>query len=285
MNSDQSTSTRTKQKRVTFADVCGCHEAKTDLQDLVHYLKNPEKFKEMGVKLPKGVLLEGPPGTGKTLLARALAGEAKVPFLSTNGSSFDQVFVGIGVMRVKNLFSRAKELAPCIVFIDEIDAVGSTRNTVSTSPHASDSLNALLVEMDGFEENNGVIVIAATNMAERLDSALVRAGRFDRTIRVGLPDREQRKAIIEMYLKEKGDETVDIDTLVSDMAGFSGADLANIVNLAGIEAVKGKKDFISMKDLVEAKETVAMGRARKSMVVPQKEKELTAYHEGGHAIV
>merc|ERR1719384_891895 len=169
------------------------------------------------------------------MMARALAGEAGVPFLATNGSAFDQIFVGVGVMRIKNLFNRAKQLAPCIVFIDEIDAVGSTRNTVSTSPHASDSLNALLVEMDGFEENNGVIVIAATNMAPKLDHALVRAGRFDRTIRVGLPDRDQRKAIIEMYLKDKGDETVDIPTLVSDLAGFSGADLANIVNLAGIE--------------------------------------------------
>merc|ERR1719336_2420277 len=228
MNSDQSTSTRTKQKRVTFSNVCGCEEAKTDLEDLVHYLKHPEKFKEMGVKLPKGVLLEGPPGTGKTLLARALAGEAKVPFLSTNGSSFDQVFVGIGVMRVKNLFSRAKELAPCIVFIDEIDAVGSTRNTVSTSPHASDSLNALLVEMDGFEENNGVIVIAATNMAERLDSALVRAGGFDRTIRVPLPDKSTRKEIVEHYLGDRGTGDISTEDLVSDLAGFSGADLSNL---------------------------------------------------------
>merc|ERR1719204_2124409 len=274
-----------KQKRITFANVCGCEEAKEDLQDLVYYLKHPEEFRSMGIKLPKGVLLEGPPGTGKTMMARALAGEAGVPFLSTNGSAFDQIFVGVGVMRVRNLFERAKELAPCIIFIDEIDAIGSSRGGVSVSPHASDSLNALLVEMDGFEENNGVIVIAATNMAHKLDHALVRAGRFDRTIRVGLPDREQRKAIIEMYMKDKGDETVDIDTLVSDMAGFSGADLANIVNLAGIEAVKAKRQKITMHDLVEAKETVAMGRARKSMVVPQKEKELTAYHEGGHAIV
>jgi len=273
-----------KQKRITFANVCGCDEAKEDLQDIVYYLKNPEEFRAMGCKLPKGVLLEGSPGTGKTLMARALAGEAGVPFLSTNGSAFDQIFVGVGVMRVRNLFERAKELAPCIVFIDEIDAIGSSRGG-SVSPHASDSLNALLVEMDGFTENNGVIVIAATNMVQKLDHALIRAGRFDRTIRVSLPDRKQRKAIIEMYLKDKGDETVDVNTLVSDMAGYSGADLANIVNLGAIEAVKEKKDQISMAHLVEAKETVAMGRARKSMVVPKKEKELTAYHEGGHAIV
>jgi len=281
----KSKSRQRKQKRITFANVCGCEEAKEDLQDMVYYLKHPDEFRSMGIKLPKGVLLEGPPGTGKTMMARALAGEAGVPFLSTNGSAFDQIFVGVGVMRVRNLFERAKELAPCIIFIDEIDAIGSSRGGVSVSPHASDSLNALLVEMDGFEENNGVIVIAATNMAHKLDHALVRAGRFDRTIRVGLPDRDQRKAIIEMYMKDKGDDSVDINTLVSDMAGFSGADLANIVNLAGIEAVKAKRQKITMHDLVEAKETVAMGRARKSMVVPQKEKELTAYHEGGHAIV
>merc|ERR1719204_1755278 len=281
----KSKSRQRKQKRITFANVCGCEEAKEDLQDMVYYLKHPDEFRSMGIKLPKGVLLEGPPGTGKTMMARALAGEAGVPFLSTNGSAFDQIFVGVGVIRVRNLFERAKELAPCIIFIDEIDAIGSSRGGVSFSPHASDSLNALLVEMDGFEENNGVIVIAATNMAHKLDHALVRAGRFDRTIRVGLPDRDQRKAIIEMYMKDKGDDTVGIDTLVSDMAGFSGADLANIVNLAGIEAVKAKRQAITMHDLAEAKETVAMGRARKSMVVPQKEKELTAYHEGGHAIV
>jgi len=277
-----------KQKRVTFEDVCGCEEAKTDLHDIVHYLKNPERFKEMGVKLPKGVLLEGRPGTGKTLMAKALAGEAKVPFLSTNGSSFDQIFVGIGVMRIKNLFNRAKELAPCIVFIDEIDAVGSTRNAVSYSPHSSDSLNALLVEMDGFEENTGVVVVGATNMAERLDPALVRAGRFDRKIRVELPDKKTRKEIINLYLKNRGDETVvdsTVDTLVSNLAGATGADLANIVNLAGIDAVKEGVKKISIKHLMEAKETVMIGRARPSLTLSEKEKRVTAYHEGGHAIV
>jgi len=283
---DEKKSRKRKQKRVTFANVCGCDEAKEDLQDIVYYLKHPEDFKQMGIKLPKGVLLEGPPGTGKTLMARALAGEAGVPFLSTNGSAFDQIFVGVGVMRVKNLFERAVELAPSIIFIDEVDAIGSSRGAGSgVSPHASDSLNALLVEMDGFNENNGVVVLAATNMAQNLDNALVRAGRFDRTIRVGLPDREQRVAIIKMYLKDNGDGNVCIEDLISDLAGFSGADLANIVNLAGIEAVKDKRDKISMADLVEAKETVAMGRARKSMKVPQHEKDLTAYHEGGHAVV
>jgi len=277
-----------KQKRVTFKDVCGCEEAKTDLSDLVHYLKNPEKFREMGVKLPKGVLLEGRPGTGKTLMARALAGEAKVPFLSTNGSSFDQIFVGVGVMRIKNLFNRAKELAPCIIFIDEIDAVGSSRSALSVTPHSSDSLNALLVEMDGFEENNGVIVVAATNMAERLDPALVRAGRFDRNIKVELPDKKTRKQIINLYLKSRGDETVvdsAVETLVSNLAGATGADLANIVNLAGIDAVKDGAKKISIKHLMEAKETVIMGRARPSLTISDKEKRITAYHEGGHAIV
>jgi len=277
-----------KQKRVTFKDVCGCEEAKTDLSDLVHYLKNPDKFREMGVKLPKGVLLEGRPGTGKTLMARALAGEAKVPFLSTNGSSFDQIFVGVGVMRIKNLFNRAKELAPCIIFIDEIDAVGSSRSALSVTPHSSDSLNALLVEMDGFEENNGVIVVAATNMAERLDPALVRAGRFDRNIKVELPDKKTRKQIINLYLKSRGDESVvdsAIDTLVSNLAGTTGADLANIVNLAGIDAVKDGAKKISIKHLMEAKETVIMGRARPSLAISDKEKRITAYHEGGHAIV
>jgi len=277
-----------KQKRVTFKDVCGCEEAKTDLKDLVHYLKNPDKFREMGVKLPKGVLLEGRPGTGKTLMARALAGEAKVPFLSTNGSSFDQIFVGVGVVRIKNLFNRAKELAPCIIFIDEIDAVGSTRSATTLTPHSSDTLNALLVEMDGFEENNGVIVVAATNMAERLDPALVRAGRFDRNIKVELPDKKTRKEIVSLYLKDRGDESVvdsALEMLVSNLAGSTGADLANIVNLAGIDAVKEGVKKISFKHLVEAKETVIMGRARPSMALSGKEKRITAYHEGGHAII
>jgi len=287
VNSSQERISR-KQKRVTFKDICGCEEAKTDLNDLVHYLKNPEKFREMGVKLPKGVLLEGRPGTGKTLMARALAGEAKVPFLSTNGSSFDQIFVGVGVVRIKNLFNRAKELAPCIIFIDEIDAVGSTRSATSVTPHSSDTLNALLVEMDGFEENNGVIVVAATNMAERLDPALVRAGRFDRNIKVELPDKKTRKEIVQLYLKDRGDESVvdsALEMLVSNLAGTTGADLANIVNLAGIDAVKQGVKKISITHLMEAKETVIMGRAKPSMVFSDQEKRLTAYHEGGHAIV
>ncbi|ETO16168.1 hypothetical protein RFI_21190, partial [Reticulomyxa filosa] len=230
-----------KHKRVRFRDVCGNDEAKMDLQDLVDYLKNPEKYQQMGCKLPKGVLLAGPPGTGKTLMARALAGEAGVPFFATNGASFDEVFVGVGVVRVKRLFERAKEKSPCIVFIDEIDAIGNTRMQMGTA-HSSDSLNALLSEMDGFEQNAGIIVIAATNMPDRLDHALVRPGRFDRKVYIQLPDAKARKEIASLYLKNRQTDDVDLDLLVSDIAGFSGAELESMVNLASIEAVKQGKN-------------------------------------------
>lgn len=278
------TKQKKKRKRVRFRDVCGNEEAKLDLQDLVDYLKNPQKYQKMGCKLPKGVLMAGPPGTGKTLLARALAGEAGVPFLATNGASFDEIFVGVGVMRVRKLFERAKERAPCIVFIDEIDAIANTRMQMGTA-HSSDSLNALLSEMDGFEQNTGIIVIAATNMPDRLDAALVRPGRFDRKVHLQLPDRRARESIVRLYLGERGDHTVDIPQLIGDISGFSGAELESMVNLASIECVKEGKDKVTQKHLIEAKEVISMGRARTTLDVGIKTKTVTAYHEGGHAIV
>lgn len=275
---------RKKRKRVRFKNVCGNDEAKVDLQDLVDYLKNPEKYQKMGCKLPKGVLMAGPPGTGKTLLARALAGEAGVPFLATNGASFDEIFVGVGVMRVRKLFERAAERAPCIVFIDEIDAIANTRMQMGTA-HSSDSLNALLSEMDGFEQNSGVIVVAATNMPDRLDAALIRPGRFDRKVHLQLPDKKAREDIVRLYLDDRGDDTVDIEVLVGDISGFSGAELESMVNLASIECVKEGGDRVSMAHLIEAKEVISMGRARSTLDVGLKTKTVTAYHEGGHAIV
>merc|ERR1719242_1956617 len=273
-----------KRKRVKFKNVCGNNEAKTDLQDLVDYLKNPDKYQRMGCKLPKGVLMAGPPGTGKTLLARALAGEAGVPFLATNGASFDEIFVGVGVMRVRKLFERAKERAPCIIFIDEIDAIANTRMQMGTA-HSSDSLNALLSEMDGFEQNSGVVVIAATNMPDRLDAALIRPGRFDRKVHLQLPDKKAREEIVKLYLGERGDDSVNITQLVGDISGFSGAELESMVNLASIECVKEGKDQVSQAHLIEAKEVISMGRARTTLDVGLKTKTVTAYHEGGHAIV
>eukprot|EP01083_Nonionella_stella_P095281 267451_1 len=273
-----------KRKRVRFKNVCGNEEAKVDLIDLVDYLKNPNKYQKMGCKLPKGVLMAGPPGTGKTLLARALAGEAGVPFLATNGASFDEIFVGVGVMRVRKLFERAKERAPCIVFIDEIDAIANTRMQMGTA-HSSDSLNALLSEMDGFEQNSGVIVIAATNMPDRLDAALVRPGRFDRKVHLQLPDKRAREDIVRLYLGERGDSTVNVSELVGDISGFSGAELESMVNLASIECVKEGKGKVSHAHLIEAKEVISMGRARRTLDIGLKTKAVTAYHEGGHAIV
>eukprot|EP01083_Nonionella_stella_P261343 889949_1 len=273
-----------KRKRVRFRDVCGNEEAKLDLKDLVDYLKHPSKYQKMGCKLPKGVLMAGPPGTGKTLLARALAGEAGVPFLATNGASFDEIFVGVGVMRVRKLFERAKERAPCIVFIDEIDAIANTRMQMGTA-HSSDSLNALLSEMDGFEQNSGVIVIAATNMPDRLDAALIRPGRFDRKVHLQLPDKKSREDIVRLYLGNRGDTTVDISQLVGDISGFSGAELESMVNLASIECVKEGKTKVSQNHLIEAKEVISMGRARRTLDVGIKTRSVTAYHEGGHAIV
>eukprot|EP01083_Nonionella_stella_P311504 1111037_1 len=257
-----------KRKRIRFKNVCGNEEAKVDLIDLVDYLKNPNKYRS----------------ENEMQTARALAGEAGVPFLATNGASFDEIFVGVGVMRVRKLFERAKERAPCIVFIDEIDAIANTRMQMGTA-HSSDSLNALLSEMDGFEQNSGVIVIAATNMPDRLDAALVRPGRFDRKVHLQLPDKRAREDIVRLYLGERGDSTVNVSELVGDISGFSGAELESMVNLASIECVKEGKGKVSHAHLIEAKEVISMGRARRTLDIGLKTKAVTAYHEGGHAIV
>jgi ATP-dependent metalloprotease len=268
---------------VKFADVCGNQEAKEDLKDIVEYLKDPEKFKQMGIKVPKGVLLVGPPGTGKTLVARALAGEAGVPFISTSGSEFEEMFVGVGARRIRQLFEAARQRAPCIIFIDELDAVGGRRDDAYNRTKMT--LNQLLVEMDGFTPSDGVILIGATNFAESLDPALVRAGRFDRKVAIELPDKRARRDILKLYLKERLSKDVNLETLASSTPGFSGADLENMVNWAAIEATKRRLTSISMHLLEEALLNVAMGRERKSLIMDEKTKRLCAYHEAGHALV
>lgn len=268
---------------VTFEDVKGNEDAKEELSDLVDYLRNPEKYEEMGLKIPKGVLLAGPPGTGKTLLARALAGEAEVPFINVNGSSFVQMFAGLGAQRVRRLFARARELSPCIIFIDEVDALGVRRD--SPQNHTRQTLNQLLGEMDGFQNSTGVIVVGATNLAHTLDAALTRPGRFDRTVQITLPDKKIRLEMLQHYLKDKGTGDVKLDTLASATTGFTGADLFQLVNRAGIEAVKKGKKKISHADLIESQETIIMGRANKDKRMSKLTKEMVAYHEAGHALV
>lgn len=268
---------------VKFSDVCGNSEAKEDLMDIVEYLRDPEKFKAMGIKVPKGVLLVGPPGTGKTLIARALAGEANVPFMSTSGSEFEEMFVGVGARRIRQLFEAAKKRAPCIIFIDELDAVGGRRDDAYN--RSKMTLNQLLVEMDGFTPSDGVILIGATNFAESLDPALVRAGRFDRKVMVELPDKRARKDILKLYSKDRFSQDVNYDVLAGSTPGFSGADLENMVNWAAIEASKRRLTTISMHLLEEALLNVAMGRERKSLIMDDHTKRLCAYHEAGHALV
>jgi len=268
----------------TFKDVKGSDEAKEELSDLVEYLKNPNKFAHMGAKLPKGVLLVGPPGCGKTLLAKALAGEAGVPFYYTSGSEFEEMLVGVGARRVRSLFNKAKESAPCIIFIDEIDAVGSKRDAMDTRSSKM-SLNQLLVEMDGFSPSAGVIVIAATNMPDSLDPALTRPGRFDRQVTIDLPDVKARKEILGMYLNNKQAGDVDLESLAKATVGFSGADLFNMVNTALIQAVKKNMFKVTNAVLIASKETVQMGPERKSMVITPETKNITAYHEAGHALI
>jgi cell division protease FtsH len=275
-------------ERVVFDDIAGNDSAKQDLEEVVDFLKHPKKYESLGAKIPKGVLLVGNPGTGKTMLARAVAGEANVPFFSISGSEFVEMFVGVGASRVRDLFAKAKKNAPAIIFIDEIDAVGRKRGSGMGGGHdeREQTLNQILVEMDGFEAGTNVIVLAATNRADVLDPALLRPGRFDRHTTITLPERKDREAILKVHFKNKPtDSTVNLDKLAAKTAGSSGADLANIANEAAIIAARRNSKQISNKDLTEAFEKVAIGPERKTKVMNEKEKEMTAYHEAGHAIV
>ncbi len=277
-----------EKETVKFKDVAGNEEAKTDLEEVVEFLKYPKKFETVGAKIPKGVLLVGPPGTGKTMMARAVAGEANVPFFSISGSEFVEMFVGVGASRVRDLFSKAKKNAPCIIFIDEIDAVGRKRGSGMGGGHdeREQTLNQILVEMDGFEQGQNVIVLAATNRMDVLDPALLRPGRFDRRVGIGLPDRKDRLAILKVHFAKKPlNKSVDLDSLAAKTAGSSGADLANIANEAAIIAARANRNVITNEDVTNAFEKVAIGPERKSKVMNEKEKELTAYHEAGHAVV
>ncbi|KAI5809041.1 peptidase family M41-domain-containing protein [Peziza echinospora] len=270
---------------VRFSDVHGCDEAKEELQELVEFLKDPTRFSTLGGKLPKGVLLVGPPGTGKTLLARAVAGEAGVPFFFMSGSEFDEVYVGVGAKRVRELFAQARSKAPAIVFIDELDAIGGKRNERDAA-YVKQTLNQLLVDLDGFSQNSGVVFLAATNFPQLLDKALTRPGRFDRNIVVPLPDVKGRIEIIKYHMKNiQTGPDVDPSLLARGTPGFSGAELENLVNQAAVRASRNKSTYVSMKDMEWAKDKILMGAERKSAVIPQAERNLTAYHEGGHAIV
>ena len=276
------------QGKVTFLDVAGIEEAKEELEEIVHFLKDPSKFQKLGGRIPRGCLLVGSPGTGKTLLARAIAGEANVPFFSISGSDFVEMFVGVGASRVRDMFEQGKKSAPCIIFIDEIDAVGRSRGAGlgGGNDEREQTLNQLLVEMDGFDTNEGVIIIAATNRPDVLDPALLRPGRFDRQVVVPNPDIIGREAILKVHIRKiTTGPDVNLRTIARGTPGFSGADLANIVNEAALLAARKNKRIVTHLDLEEAKDKVMMGSERRSMVMTQEEKELTAYHEGGHAIV
>ncbi len=276
-----------EQGRVTFEDVAGIDEAKDELSEVVEFLSNPKKFTRLGGRIPKGVLLVGPPGTGKTLLARAVAGEAGVPFFSISGSDFVEMFVGVGASRVRDLFTQGKKNAPCLIFIDEIDAVGRQRGAGLGGGHdeREQTLNQLLVEMDGFESNEGVILIAATNRPDVLDPALLRPGRFDRQVVVPTPDLKGRRRILEVHTRRTPlAENVNLDTLSRGTPGFSGADLENLVNEAALQAAKLNEEFLKMDDFEYAKDKVLMGRERRSLILSDEEKRITAYHEAGHAL-
>jgi len=276
------------QIKTTFADVAGCDEAKEEVTELVDYLKDPTRFQHLGGKIPKGVLMVGPPGTGKTLLAKAIAGEARVPFFSISGSDFVEMFVGVGASRVRDMFEQAKKAAPCIIFIDEIDAVGRQRGAGLGGGHdeREQTLNQMLVEMDGFEGNEGIIVIAATNRPDVLDPALLRPGRFDRQVVVGLPDVRGREQILKVHMRKVPlGKDVDASVIARGTPGFSGADLANLVNEAALFAARGNKKVVAMEEFEKAKDKIMMGAERRSMVMTEEEKAMTAYHEAGHAIV
>ena len=276
------------QIKVTFKDVAGVEEAKEEVLELVDFLKDPDKFQKLGGRIPRGVMMVGSPGTGKTLLARAIAGEAKVPYFSISGSDFVEMFVGVGASRVRDMFAQAKKQAPCIIFIDEIDAVGRHRGTGLGGGHdeREQTLNQLLVEMDGFEGNEGIIVIAATNRPDVLDPALLRPGRFDRQVVVPLPDVRGREQILKVHMRKVPmADDVKSDLLARGTPGFSGADLANLVNEASLFAARYDKEYVEMEDFERAKDKIMMGAERKSMVMNEEEKKLTAYHESGHAIV
>ncbi|MCL1074207.1 ATP-dependent zinc metalloprotease FtsH [Shewanella dokdonensis] len=276
------------QIKTTFADVAGCDEAKEEVKEMVDYLRDPTKFQKLGGRIPTGVLMVGPPGTGKTLLAKAIAGEAKVPFFTISGSDFVEMFVGVGASRVRDMFEQAKKSAPCIIFIDEIDAVGRQRGAGLGGGHdeREQTLNQLLVEMDGFEGNEGVIVIAATNRPDVLDAALLRPGRFDRQVVVGLPDVRGREQILKVHMRKiPVADDVQASVIARGTPGFSGADLANLVNEAALFAARGNRRVVTMEEFERAKDKIMMGAERRSMVMSEQEKESTAYHEAGHAIV
>ncbi len=277
-----------EKSKVLFKDIAGSNEAKDDLEEIVDFLKNPKKYEGVGARIPKGMLLVGPPGTGKTMLARAVAGEADVPFFSISGSEFVEMFVGVGASRVRDLFGKAKKNSPCIIFVDEIDAVGRRRGSGMGGGHdeREQTLNQILVEMDGFEQGVNVIVLAATNRADVLDPALLRPGRFDRRVNIGLPDRKDREAILKVHFEKKPlEKEVNLDALAAKTAGTSGADLANIANESAIIAAKYSRKTITQDDVTAAFEKVAIGPERKSKIMNDHEKEITAYHEAGHAIV
>ena len=276
------------QIKTTFADVAGCDEAKEEVSELVEYLRDPGRFQKLGGKIPKGILMVGPPGTGKTLLAKAIAGEAKVPFFTISGSDFVEMFVGVGASRVRDMFEQAKKTAPCIIFIDEIDAVGRQRGAGLGGGHdeREQTLNQMLVEMDGFEGNEGIIVIAATNRPDVLDPALLRPGRFDRQVVVGLPDVRGREQILKVHMRRVPlAPDVNTEILARGTPGFSGADLANLVNEAALFAARGNKSVVSMVEFEQAKDKIIMGAERRSLVMTEEQKESTAYHEAGHAII
>ena len=272
----------------TFADVAGCDEAKEEVKELVDFLKDPQKFQKLGGRIPRGVLLVGPPGTGKTLLAKAIAGEAKVPFFTISGSDFVEMFVGVGAARVRDMFEQAKKSAPCIIFVDEIDAVGRHRGAGlgGGNDEREQTLNQMLVEMDGFDTNLGVIVMAATNRPDILDPALLRPGRFDRQVYVTLPDVRGREQILNVHMRKVPvGQDVRADILARGTPGFSGADLANLVNEAALFAARRSGRVVDMQDFEKAKDKIMMGPERKSMVMPEEERKNTAYHEAGHALV